>query len=68
ILQIAIDQGELPKDVDLETVFDSILTILYGVPMSIKYTHFTDMHKKIQSMYRVQLRNLWQILRLKPRS
>ncbi|MHA1719555.1 MAG: TetR/AcrR family transcriptional regulator [Promethearchaeota archaeon] len=68
ILQIAIDQGELPKDVDLETVFDSILTILYGVPMSIKYTNFTDMHKKIQSMYRVQLRNLWQILRLKPRS
>jgi len=68
ILQIAIDQGELPKDVNLETVFDSILTILYGVPMSIKYTNFTDMHKKILSMYRVQLQNLWQILRLKPRS
>jgi len=68
ILQIAIDKGELPKDVNLETVFDSILTILYGVPMSIKYTNFTDMHKKILSMYRVQLQNLWRVLRLKPRS
>ena len=67
-IQIAIDQGELPKDTNLETVFDSILTILYGVPMSIKYTNFTDMYKKILSMYRVQLRNLWQALRLETRS
>ncbi|MHA1203256.1 MAG: TetR/AcrR family transcriptional regulator [Candidatus Heimdallarchaeaceae archaeon] len=63
-LKIACDKKELPKKVDLKKVFLSLLSILYGVPMSILYTTYTDVHKKIQSLYRTQLQNLWQALRL----
>ena len=63
-LQIACDQKDLPKNIDLKKVFLSLLSILYGVPMSILYTSYTNVHKKIQSLYRTQLQNLWQTLRL----
>lgn len=63
-LQIACDQKDLPKTLDINRVFLSLLSILYGVPMSILYTTYTDVHKKILSLYRTQLQSLWQALRL----
>ena len=63
-LQIACYQKELPKNLDLKRVYLSLLSILYGVPMSILYTTRANVHKKIQSLYRTQLQNLWHALRL----
>jgi len=63
-IQIACKKKELPKNVEPKKVFLSLLSILYGVPMSILYTTYTNVHKKILSLYRIQLQNLWQALRL----
>lgn len=63
-LQIASEQGNLPKDVDVNAVYHSILSILYGVPIAILYTTSSDTSQKIRSQYRKQIRNLWQILGL----
>lgn len=63
-LQIASEQGNLPKDVDVNAVYHSILSILYGVPIAVLYTTSSDTSQKIRSQYRKQIRNLWQILGL----
>ncbi len=59
-LQIASEQGNLPKDVDVNAVYHSILSILYGVPIAVLYTTSSDTSQKIRSLYRKQIRNLWQ--------
>ena len=63
-LEIARDKGNLPKDVDVEDIYKSILSILYGVPVAVLYTTATDTSQKIRSLYRKQILNLWQTMDL----
>lgn len=59
-LETARDKGDLPRDIDVDDFYNSVLSILYGVPIAVLYTANTDTSQKIRSLYRKQIRNLWQ--------
>ena len=55
----AIDLGELPGDIDMETVFTSLVSIFFGVPVVMCRIAPAG----IGSMYRRQLHLLWEGVR-----
>lgn len=58
-LRYAIEQGELPDNIPLQTVMVSLIALFYGVPLALRLTQ----PSAIGSMYKQQLTILWAGMR-----